>query len=186
MSPGATQQRLYYRWTTRLDFARPSGASGIRPPGIKTVVAADWPSSEWSNLTTTTAESPLITRESPRSPREVEAEVILNRDLGEIVDLAPGWLNGEGDAINRIAIENAKRVLVEILARGASHPQVGPTPEGGVQAEWSLGDSELSITFEPSGDLYVFVMDLSTNNVEEHTLGRHAVKQFAELLNSDA
>ena len=179
--------RVYYvwanAWSTSLGLASTPSASGIEAPSFSAGHVATWPSSLSSNATTTVGgdDTPFASPE-PRTPSQIEAEVSVNRDLAEIVDLAPGWLNGDGQAVSRLAIAKAKRVLVGLLSSGVKHPQVVPTPEGGVQAEWSFDDRESSITFEPSGDVYVFSINLDTRQVEERTIAGRDIEQMGELV----
>ncbi len=107
-----------------------------------------------------------------RSPEELSAEMRLTRDLGELHDLAPGWLDGDGVAISRLAIEKAQRILsfLVIDSKPLPYPAVVPTAEGGVQAEWSGRDFESSITFEPDGAVLMFMMNMTTHEVVERTL----------------
>jgi hypothetical protein len=107
-----------------------------------------------------------------RSPEEMGTEMKLIQDLGELHDLAPGWLDGDGVAISRLAIEKAQRILTFLLIedKPLPYPVIVPTPEGGMQAEWSGRDFESSITFEPDGEVHAFMMNMITHEVAEGTL----------------
>ena len=57
-----------------------------------------------------------------------------------------------------------------MLNHGVSRPRLAPTPDGGVEAEWSRGDHEVSVTFEPTGRLYGNTVDLTTGEMTEPEL----------------
>lgn len=72
--------------------------------------------------------------------------------------LEDGWLDGEGVAPSWAFLQRAERAiwhLVEVV--GIDRPHVYPTPEGGLQAEWDIGDKAVQITFSPNGrNIYMY------------------------------
>ena len=74
----------------------------------------------------------------------ISARVVLALELSQ---LKGGWLNGKGRAIDR----NALNALVKAFGKHFDHslplPYLYPTAEGGVQAEWTIGDCEISLEF---------------------------------------
>ena len=67
--------------------------------------------------------------------------------LNELARLKDGWLNGKGRAINRNALNALARAFNKRFDRRLPLPHFYPTPEGGVQAEWTIGDCEISLEF---------------------------------------
>jgi len=106
----------------------------------------------------------------PRSPGEIESAVALNNALAELHDLDPGWLDGEGELISRLAIAKAKNRLGAWLSKGAAPPSVFPTPEGGVQAQWSSENLLMTITFKPDGAVRLYAKNRVTREVTRITL----------------
>jgi hypothetical protein len=86
-------------------------------------------------------------------PREAaEVTRVLERILS-FRELRDGWLNGEGVTPTPAAMTCAGELLASLLNRitWLEPPSIYPTPEGGVQAEWSLGGWAVNVTFEPDG-----------------------------------
>jgi hypothetical protein len=156
------------------------GGIGARIPTVRAVI--NWPSSFQSTVTHIVDETSDYAGPVARTSEEIRAEIAVNRDLAQLVDLEPGWLDGAGEAVHRLAIQNAKRVLVKLLSGGLPAPQVVPTPEGGVQAEWSFDDRESSITFEPSGAAYAFWIDLDTQEIDEGTFENLDIEQMGQIV----
>jgi len=68
--------------------------------------------------------------------------------LDELVQLKAGWLNGKGQGfdrgqLNRLATQFDRHYPDELPL-----PHLYPTAEGGVQAEWSIGDWEISLEID--------------------------------------
>jgi hypothetical protein len=76
---------------------------------------------------------------TPLDPRDVDLR------LDELSELKDGWLNGEGIAPSIPHLENLKRAFELYFDSELPLPYLYPTPEGGIQAEWSLGDWEISL-----------------------------------------
>ncbi len=67
------------------------------------------------------------------------------RALGE---LQPGWLDGEGVAMDPAGLDWLARVLELVVAENAPRPHLYPTPDGAVLAEWTFPDAEVSAEFD--------------------------------------
>lgn len=65
--------------------------------------------------------------------------------------ITDGWLEGEGRAPTQLALARAQEVLARLLIdhRGVERPHVFPSPQGGVQAEWVIGQWAAEICFDP-------------------------------------
>jgi hypothetical protein len=111
---------------------------------------------------------------------------LLDSRLDELASMESGWLDGDGVRPDVVALELARRVLAELLAFEVPRPRVFATPEGGVQAEWSLNNHEVSVAFEPNGDLYAVSVDLASGESDEPEISAAAPEQIAELLRGGA
>jgi hypothetical protein len=69
------------------------------------------------------------------------------------MELAPGWLDGEGVPPTRELLELVGAWLNEHQRQDLEQPRLVPTPEGGVEAEWRIGRLDLSVEFDPSSGL---------------------------------
>ena len=56
-----------------------------------------------------------------------------------------GWLDGKGRAQDRAALICLAQTFNEGVSPNLPLPHLHPTPEGGVQAEWTLGAWEVSL-----------------------------------------
>jgi hypothetical protein len=72
--------------------------------------------------------------------------------------------------------------LADLLNDDLPRPRVYPTPDGGVQAEWTVGEHEVSITFEPDGSLYAMSVNVTSGESREPAFSGDDVQQIAELL----
>ncbi len=68
--------------------------------------------------------------------------------LDELRELLPGWLDGKGKALPADGLDWLGRCFEDLYPEGLESPCFFPTPEGGVQAEWSLGDNEISLEID--------------------------------------
>lgn len=115
----------------------------------------------------------------------VEAEdelVTMDHRFDELAALPPGWLDGEGAPLDRVVLDRARRLLAELLNFDVPRPRVFPTPDGGVQAEWTIAGHEISVTFEPEGTLYAVSVNLASGQTEEPRLTADNAEQIARLL----
>lgn len=65
--------------------------------------------------------------------------------LEELVDLKDGWLDGKGRALAPEKLHWLTGSFDNYFDADLPLPHLYPTPEGGIQAEWSLGDWEASL-----------------------------------------
>jgi hypothetical protein len=106
----------------------------------------------------------------------------LDRRFDELAAVRAGWLDGEGVALDAVVLDRARRSLAELLNFDVPQPRVFPTPEGGVQAEWTVAGHEISVTFEPHGTLYAVSVNLASGQTEEPELAADNAEQIARLL----
>lgn len=86
----------------------------------------------------------------------------------ELLELAPGWLAGEGVPPTGELLELVGAWLDEHQRQDLEEPRLFPTPEGGVEAEWRIGRLDLSIEFDPRRGLAEWhQLDLDSGAVVE-------------------
>lgn len=83
---------------------------------------------------------------------DLRAKLDPEKRLAVLADLSAGWLDGEGAALPRARLEWLATVLEKAEAQGLARPYLYPTPEGGVQAEWSFLDAEVTALFALGDD----------------------------------
>lgn len=84
-------------------------------------------------------------------PRAAEMTHLWGR-VDAIARLEAGWLSGHGAKPTNTAVEKARCVLARVLHESAHLPRPGvfPTPDGGVQAEWTFGRWMAEVVFPPT------------------------------------
>ena len=106
----------------------------------------------------------------------------LDERLGELAALQEGWLDGSGARPDISALSRARRTLAELLSLDVPQPRIFATPEGGIQAEWTVGNREISVTFEKDSKLYAAAVDAISGKSEEPELTDADLTQIADLL----
>lgn len=97
-----------------------------------------------------------------------------------------GWLDGDGDETHPEVARRARALFEAIVMRGVPAPRVYPVPDGGLQAEWTLGEREVSVTVEPGGSLYVIAVNVVSGAAEDATLTDDDVAKVLRLVAPDA
>lgn len=85
-----------------------------------------------------------------REVRSIESIDVLDPlDVGlrleELKQLKAGWLYGEGQTLDRSGLDWLADRFEQDYDDDSPLPYLYPTPAGGVRAEWTLGESELSL-----------------------------------------
>ena len=85
--------------------------------------------------------------------------------------IQPGWLDGEGKAINSDGLLWLQEALSKIDFDGRTPPCLYPTEEGSAQAEWTIGNTvaELRIDLETHQAVWG-ASDLASGEDEEREL----------------
>ena len=83
-----------------------------------------------------------VTHISPLNPLDVPVR------LDELRGMKDGWLDGSGRAPDHAGLEWLSRSFTSHYPSAGLLPYAYPTPEGGVQLEWSLGTNEVSIEID--------------------------------------
>jgi hypothetical protein len=114
---------------------------------------------------------------------EPEASV---EDLVAASTVDAGWLDDDGAATDPDVLQRTTALLDAIVLQGVPLPRVFPVPDGGMQAEWTLGDREISVTVEPGGSLYVIAVNVESGDAEDATLAEDDVAEVLRLVVPDA
>ncbi len=121
----------------------------------------------------------VIERDRADRPKRFEAvEHVTSLDpldietrLEELLQLQDGWLNGKGKALGKDSLQRLSEAFERWFAADLPLPHLYPTPEGGVQAEWSLGNIEVSLEFSfPSLNAALQIVDITTGESQDHDL----------------
>lgn len=110
-------------------------------------------------------------------------------DVSEAVraaEVTAGWLDGEGAQTDPDVSERARSLLAALVEGGAPLPSVFPIPDGGVQAEWSIGNREVSVAVEPGGSLYVISVNVISGESSDTTLSEDDPARVLRLVLPDA
>ena len=101
----------------------------------------------------------------------------IKRRLTELRDLKDGWADGMqnvrdwgsgfGKAPSQDGLDWLAAQFERFYPNDAPRPRIYPTPEGGVQIEWSLGDLEIDIDAHTAE---WFSADLNADSSEERIL----------------
>jgi hypothetical protein len=98
-------------------------------------------------------------------PLDIETRL---EDLGQ---LKAGWLDGKGRAPDRDALESLARQFDAFFDSELPLPHLYPTAEGGIQAEWSQGDWEISLDIQLPGQAAEYqALNVSTDECFEMNL----------------
>lgn len=91
--------------------------------------------------------------------------------LDELRNLADGWLDGRGNAPAPAGLDWLARASDEHFPEQTPLPHIYPTPEGGVQLEWSLDPWEAALEVDLTRRQAEWhALDLSTDEDEERSL----------------
>lgn len=84
-------------------------------------------------------------RMPPRKRTTAPDRLNVPAQLDKLRDMQPGWLDGEGNAPSHSGLDWLSGVFSRHYPKNATLPYVYPTPEGGVDMEWSIGKREISL-----------------------------------------
>ncbi len=88
--------------------------------------------------------------------------------LDEILLLQDGWLDGIGSAPDREALPKLAQAFDERYSPELPLPHLYPTPDGGIQAEWTLGKWEVTLEISlPSMRAEFQALELGSNRCDE-------------------
>jgi len=106
----------------------------------------------------------------------------LDAQLEELGMLRDGWLNGEGQALSPSALRKLASLFRRYLDPALPPPRIYPTPQNGVQAEWTFGrwEAELEIALSNLQAEY-FAAHMETDETREQMLSLHEAAAWATL-----
>ena len=100
----------------------------------------------------------------------------------ELLELAPGWLDGEGVPPTGELLELVGAWLNEHQRQDLEEPRLYLTPEGWVEAEWRIGRLDLSVEFDPLRGLAEWhQLDLESGAVVEQQVALQDAPGMREL-----
>ena len=88
--------------------------------------------------------------------------------LNELAQLQDGWLDGKGRALDCAGIKDLAEAFDKYFGPDLPLPRLYPTPEGGIQSEWTLGGWEVSLEIDlPTLVAEYQSMNMKTGEVHE-------------------
>jgi hypothetical protein len=102
--------------------------------------------------------------------------------LGELGELADGWLNGKGKAPTKENLSWFQAAFESNFGPDLPLPYLYPTPEAGIQAEWSMGiwEASLDINFNNKTG-YFHALNLSDESERQDTFALEASSGWEAL-----
>ena len=111
--------------------------------------------------------------------------------LDELRSLADGWLDGDGVAPDKEGLDWLAGYFETYYSDELPVPRIYPTPEGGVQIEWTLNSYEISLAVNLNtrwGDFHALNMSnyneviksLDFNNHDDFLLLNQEIKAISE------
>ena len=111
----------------------------------------------------------LHPREAKRAV-ENTARTHLLTQFARILDLKPGWYEGEGKVPSRVGVEWLRDALLHQLKR-YDLPMAFPVPDGNILLEWQRGGREISLEVDLDDQRGLWHdMDMKTDSVVEESL----------------
>ena len=116
-------------------------------------------------------------QEQPASIRQITEITLLHpldidRQIDRLTRLEAGWLAGDGEPLSNEGLLWLRSVLQTRISFGdSSMPHLYPTEDGGVQAEWTIGNISADLNIDLSNHQATWGWsDLSTNAHDEREL----------------
>ena len=116
-------------------------------------------------------------QEQPASIRHITEITLLHpldidRQIDRLTRLEAGWLAGDGEPLSNEGLLWLRSVLQTRISFGdSSMPHLYPTEDGGVQAEWTIGNISADLNIDLSNHHATWGWsDLSTNAHDEREL----------------
>ena len=91
--------------------------------------------------------------------------------LDDLAKLSAGWLDGKSEPLDPAALHVLAQDFDTYFDPDLPLPYLYPTAEGGIQAEWTLRDWEVSLKIQlPARAAQYQALHLPTDQVDEQTL----------------
>ncbi len=95
----------------------------------------------------------------------------ISAQLDKLRDIKSGWLDGEGKAPSHAGLDWLSDVFKWYYSESVASPHAYPTPEGGVEIEWSIEKREIGLEIDlenRTGEWSSYDVDLDVS--QEKTL----------------
>lgn len=117
----------------------------------------------------------------------IEEQALDPLDIGTQLDemrlLADGWFDGQGLAPDHKGLDWLARAFASHWPEDLPKPRIYPTPEGGVQAEWSIGSHRPSLEIDlTQRKAYCHLYDLRTKESQEKDLELNKAESWRWLV----
>ena len=114
--------------------------------------------------------SEQLTRiQDPTSLEFLEPNDVVMR-IDELLVLKEGWLDGSGTAPSKAGLEWLRKELTDQWPDDIALPYLYPTPEGGIRAEWSSDDCEITAEIDLLTKQVVFISSRMSDGESEEKL----------------
>jgi len=102
--------------------------------------------------------------------------------LEEISTIEDGWLDGEGIAPKKDNLDWFSNMFEGNFDKNLPLPFIFPTPEGGIQAEWTINQHEISLTINlDSKDSYYHELNFSNDQEDEDKFNLNNTEDWRKL-----
>ena len=109
-------------------------------------------------------------QEALREIEDVQTDTLTSR-FHSLMELRDGWLDGKGKAPPHDFLRWLVGQFKNQYPVGLPRPYIYPTPDGGIQAEWSLGPCDVSLTIDSKTyEAAWHALNLDTDHEDEHTI----------------
>lgn len=110
----------------------------------------------------------------------------MSERLKYLSKLEAGWLDGpngtEGEPIDPALIQLLEAWLDEHVPNNEDPPYTFPTPEGGVEIEWSKGQDSYSIEFDPQTKIAIwFETNLDSGSFHEEVFDYESAEALKNI-----
>jgi hypothetical protein len=113
---------------------------------------------------------------SPLDPLDVTLR------LEELATLEDGWLDGKGGAPAAEKLQRLSSLFDAHFDADLSLPHLYPTAEAGIQAEWSLGDWEVTLEINLDNQTGEYqALNLADRQTQEQTLALNTIEGWRAL-----
>ena len=103
--------------------------------------------------------------------------------LDEFRNMRNGWLEGDGQAPDHAGLDWLADIFDRHYPSDVVLPHTYPTPEGGVEMEWSLGSREISLEIDFQTHMgYWHNMDMISSGDEERDLDLDDTREWTWLI----
>lgn len=104
--------------------------------------------------------------------------------LVELLQLGSGWLDGDGDSPDLLAIEQARDLLFDASEAGLPTPGVFPRLDGSVQVQWITHSDVWTAVVSGEGPIEVDYLGVETDSAGDATVAStaEAVSYFADRM----